>query len=404
MEVVHRHCAGLDVHKKSITACVLTPEGRELREFGATTGELLALADWLVERGVTQVAMESAGVYWKPVYNLLEAYDLGLLLVNARHMKAVPGRKTDVKDAEWIADLLRHGLLRGSFVPEKPQRELRELTRYRRRLIQQHAQAENRIHKVLEGANIKLSSVASDVLGVSGRAMLEALVRGEQDPAVLANLAKGRLKSKRSELQAALQGVIGEHQRFLLSSLLRHITFLDEEIAALDREVNERLAPFFEALGNLDTIPGVGRKTAEEILAEITTDMDQFPSAKHLASWARVCPGNNESGGKRRSGSTGRGNNWLRGILIQAAYAASRTKNTYLSSLYHRIAARRGKKRAALAVAHAILTIVYHLIRDNTAYQDLGANYFDERQQEATIHRAVRRIEKLGYRVTVEAA
>jgi transposase len=383
---------------------VLTPEGKQLREFGATTSELLALSDWLIEHRVTHVAMESAGVYWKPVYNLLETFDLELLLVNARHMKAVPGRKTDVRDAEWIADLLRHGLLRASFVPAKPQRELRELTRYRRRLIQQRAQAVSRLQKVLEGANIKLGNVASDILGVSGRAMLEALVAGEDDPATLAGMAKGALKKKTRELEEALTGVVGEHQRFVLASLLRHVSFLDEEIARLDAEVSARLAPFAQTLQHLDTIPGVGRVAAEEILAEIGTDMSRFPTAKHLASWARVCPGNNESGGKRKSGRTGKGNNWLRSILIQAAHAAGRTKGTYLRSQYHRLAGRRGKKRAAVAVAHTILVIAYHIIRDHTSYQELGANHYDERRQDATIHRAVRRIEQLGYRVTLEAA
>jgi transposase len=353
---------------------------------------------------VTHVAMESAGVYWKPVFNLLEASELELLLVNARHMKAVPGRKTDVKDAEWIADLLRHGLLRGSFVPERPQRELRELTRYRRRVIQQRSQAVSRIQKVLEGCNIKLGNVASDVMCVSGRAMLEALAAGENDPEKLAGLAKGKLKKKRSELEQALAGITGEHQQFLLSSLLRQITFLDGEIATLDMEVSKRLHPFAHLLNSLDTIPGIAQQSAEEILAEIGTDMSRFPTAKHLASWARVCPGNHESAGKRRSGNAGKGNNWLRPILIQCAYAASRTKNTYLSAQYHRIAARRGKKRAALAVAHTLLVITYYLIRDNTVYQDLGPNHYDQRSQKATINRAIRRIEQLGYRVTVEAA
>lgn len=403
MQVVHKRCAGLDVHKKSITACVLTPEGKELRVFGSTTSELLALADWLGERGVTHVAMESAGVYWKPVYNLLEGYELDLLLVNARHMKAVPGRKTDVKDAEWIADLLKHGLLKGSFVPDREQRELRDLTRYRRRLIQERSQAANRIQKVLESANIKLGSVASDVLGVSGKAIVQALAAGEQDPEALASLARGALKSKRAELEQALRGIVSKHQRFLLASLLRHVSFLDAEIKELDEEVSERLGPFVQLLENLDTIPGIARRGAEDILAEITSDMDRFPTAKHLASWARVCPGNNESGGKRKSSSTGPGNNWLRGILLQSAWAAGRTKNTYLSSQYHRLAARRGKKRAAMAVAHTILVIIYHLIRNNTSYQDLGVNHLNQRQQQSTIRRAVRRIQQLGYHVTLEA-
>jgi transposase len=404
MRVLHERCAGLDVHKRSVTACIITPDGQEIRQFGSATNELLRLTDWLLERRVTHVAMESAGVYWKPVFNLLEAHDLELLLVNARHMKAVPGRKTDVKDSEWIADLLQHGLLRASFVPDRAHRELRELTRYRRRLIEQRAQAANRLQKVLDGANIKLGDVASDVLGVSGRDMLKALVEGDHDPAALAELARGRMRSKKAELKEALTGVMSDHQRFVLASILRHVDFLDEEIARLDREVHDRLRQHQELLDRLDEIPGIGRATGEQILAEITTDMNRFPTSKHLASWAKVCPGNNESAGKRKSGRAGPASRWLRSILIEAAHAASHTKRSYLSSMYHRIAARRGKKRAALAVAHAILVTIYHLITRGTSYQDLGANHYDQRTEQNTINRAVRRIENLGYRVTLEAA
>lgn len=403
MQVVHERCAGLDVHKKTVVASVITPEGQETRTFGTMTKDLLALSDWLREHGVTHVAMESTGVYWKPIYNLLEGH-FTLLVVNAQHIKAVPGRKTDVKDAEWIADLLRHGLVRGSFIPDRPQRELRELTRYRRSLIQQRAQVVNRIQKVLEGANIKLGSVVSSVAGMSGRAMLEAMVEGVEDPQLLAEMAKGRLRKKTQSLEEALQGQIGPHQRMLLSSQLRHLDFLDMEITRLDEEVANRLRPFEEVLKRIDEIPGVGRRAAEDLLAEIGMDMFPFPTAAHLASWARVCPGNHRSAGKRKSGSTGHGNSWLRPILVQAAQAASHTKDTYLAAQYHRLAARRGGKRAIMAMAHTILVTIYYMLTRGAAYSDLGGNYFDERDRQTTLQRAVRRIEALGYTVTLEAA
>jgi transposase len=307
MEGVNERCCGLDVHKKRVVACVITPHGQETRTFSAMTPGLLELADWLEQCGVSHVAMESSGVFWKPVYNLLEGLDSTLLVVNARHMKAVPGRKTDVKDAEWNADLLRHGWLRGSYIPERPQRELRELVRYRRSLIRQRAQVVHRIQQVLEGANIKLSSVATNVVGVSGRAMLEALVSGNDDPEALAELARGKLQQKRPALVEALKGLMGPHQRLMLQSQLRHLDFLREEIGRLDQEVADRLRPFEEALQRLDEVPGIGRRSAEEVVAEIGPDMRPFPTAAHLASWARVCPGNNESAGKRKSGRTGHG-------------------------------------------------------------------------------------------------
>jgi len=404
MKVVYERCCGLDVHKKTVTACVITPEGRETRTFGTTTGDLLQLADWLAARRVSHVAMESTGVYWKPVYNLLEGLEMTLLVVNAYHIKAVPGRKTDVKDAEWIADLLRHGLLRGSHIPDRPQRELQELVRYRKGLINQRAQVINRIQKVLEGANIKLSSVARDVVGVSGRAMLEALIAGEADAQALAGLAKGRLRSKRVELEGALRGLVGPHQRFLLQSQLRHLDFLDQEIAHLSEEIAQRMRPFEDALQRLDTIPGVGRRAAEQVLAEIGPDISRFPTAAHLASWARVCPGNNESAGKRKSGRTGSGNRWLREALLEAGWAAARSRQTYLSAQYHRLAARRGAKRAIVAVAHTILVIIHHLLEEGTVYRELGGNYFDERAREATVRRSVQRLQRLGYTVTLEAA
>lgn len=404
MDITYSRCAGLDVHKKTVVACVITPNAKTTRTFSTMTGGLLEMADWLVEQEMTHVAMESTGVYWKPIYNLLEGLEVELLVVNAKHIKAVPGRKTDVKDAEWIADLLRHGLLRSSYIPDRPQRELRELVRYRRNLVRQRSQVVNRIQQVLEGANIKLSSVATDITGVSGRAMLHAMADGQEEPQALANLAQGQLRRKSQDLEASLRGLMGPHQRLLLQSQLRHLDFLAQEIAQLDQEVAGRLGPFEEAIQRLDRIPGVGRRTAEEVLAEIGVDMSRFPTAAHLASWAKVCPGNNESAGKRMSGRTGHGNPWLKTSLVQAARAAARTKDTYLSAQYHRLAARRGAKRAALALAHTILVTMHHMLSKGAEYQDLGPNYFDERNRQYAVRRAVRRIELLGYTVALEAA
>ncbi|MFQ5814490.1 MAG: IS110 family transposase [Anaerolineae bacterium] len=404
MEVTFERCAGLDVHKKSVVACVMTPETQETRTFSTMTNSLLELADWLVEHQVTHVAMESTGVFWKPIYNLLEGLDLTLLVVNAQHIKAVPGRKTDVKDAQWIADLLRHGLSRGSYIPDRSQRELREMVRYRRSLVRERSREVSRLQQVLEGANIKLSSVATDVLGVSGRAMLEALASGSEDVQAMAALAKGRMRPKRPELEEALRGLMGPHQRMLLRSQLTHLDFLDQQIAQLDEEVETRMGPFEEAIDQLDGITGVGPRTAQEVLAEIGLDMSRFPTEAHLVSWAHVCPGNHESAGKRKSGATGRGNRWLRSSLVEAARAASRSKGTYMAAQYHRLAARRGDKRAILAVAHTILVTIYHMLRNGTTFRDLGGNYFDQRAHQATVNRAVRRIERLGYKVALEAA
>jgi transposase len=342
-------------------------------------------------------------VFWKPVYNLLEGTGLELLVVNAQHVKAVPGRKTDVKDAEWIAQLLQHGLLRPSFIPDRPQRELQELVRYRRSLTDERAREANRIQKVLEGANIKLAAVVSNVLGVSGRAMLQALVAGTTAPGELAQWAQPRLQASRQALEAALEGAVGAHQRLLLGAQLRHIAFLDQAIAELDAEIEARLRPFEDELVRLDSIPGVSRRVAQGLLAVLGSDMTRFPTAGHLVSWAKLCPGLHESGGKRHSARTGHGNAELRQALTEAAWAASHTR-TYLGAQFHRLAARRGKKRAIVAVAHSILVIAYHLLRDGTTYHDLGPNYFDERSKEATTRRAVRRLERLGYRVTLDPA
>ena len=407
MQVLHERCCGLDVHMKTVVACLLMrgPGGqpnKETRTFSTMTADLLAMADWLEHTGCTHVAMESTGSYWKPVYNLLEDR-FQLLLVNAQHLKAVPGRKTDVKDAEWIAQLLRHGLVRGSFVPSRPKRELRELIRYRTSLIRERSAETNRIQKTLEGANIKLAAVAADVVGVSGRAMLEAMITGVDDPRVLASLAHGRMQKKSTALEAALEGRMSGHQRFLLAEQLRHIDDLDATIARLSAEIEERERPFAETAARLKTIPGIGSRTAELILAEIGLDMSVFPSAGHLASWAGLCPGQNESAGKRRSGRTRKGNPWLRGALVEAAQSAGRTK-TYLAEQYHRIAARRGKRRAAIAVAHSIIVIVYHVLDSGRPYEDLGYHYFDQRDRQRTSSRLVQRLSALGYTVTLEPA
>ena len=401
MDAVHERCCGLDVHKKSVVACVITPEGREIRRFGTTTSKLLELADWLKEQEVSPVAMESTGVYWKPVYNLLED-EFSVMVVNAAHIKTVPGRKTDVKDAEWIAELLQHGLLRASFIPERPQRELRELTRYRRSLIQERSREANRIQKLLEGANIKLSSVATDVLGASGRAMLAALAAGETDPETLAGLARGRLREKTGELQEALRGLVRSHQRFMLESQLSHLDYLEAQIERLDQEVARRLRPFEETVAAVDTIPGVGRRTAEVIAAEMGTDMTQFPSPGHLASWAGVCPGNNRSGERNKRSPVRKGNAWLKPALVEAAKSAGRTK-TYLGAQYHRLARRIGANRAAMAVAHSIVVIVHHVIKTGQPFTDLGYKYIEERDQAAITRRAVRQLERLGHKVTLDA-
>jgi transposase len=407
MDVVYTHSAGLDVHKKTVVAAVIVPDAqggwhREQRTFGTMTAELLALSDWLLGLGVTHVAMESTGEYWKPVFNILED-NVEVLLVNAQHVKAVPGRKTDVSDAAWLAELLKHGLLRASFIPPKGQRELRELTRHRSTFVRERATLVNRVQKVLESANIKLASVATDVLGVSGRAMLEALIADHLKPAEMAELAKGRLREKREQLAQALDGRVQPHHRFLLTELLCQIDNLDEAVARFDEQIQAYCAPYEAAVGLVDTIPGVGRTIAEIIVAEIGSDMSRFPTADHLASWAGVAPGNNESGGKRRSGKTRKGNQALRTALIQAAQAAARTKGTYLAAQYHRLAGRRGKKKAWMAVAHSILVIAYHLLQRQEEYRELGGDYFDRRRPEVTAKRLVKRLEQLGYQVSLQA-
>lgn len=406
MEVVYTHCAGLDVHKKTVVAAIIVPasEGgllRETRTFGTMTSDLLELTDWLLSHGVSRVAMESTGEYWKPVYNILEN-NFELLLINAQHIKAVPGRKTDVNDAEWIADLLRHGLLRASFVPPLGQRELRELTRYRITFVRERATLVNRLQKVLESANIKLASVATDVMGVSGRAMLEAIITGQATPEEMAALAKGRMREKRAELAKALSGRVKPHHRFVLTELLCQIDNLDEALEHFNAQIEEYCRPFEQAVTLLDTIPGVARETAEIIVAEIGVDMSHFPSANHLAAWAGVAPGNYESAGKRKSGRLRQGNKTLKTVLTQAAHAAAHTKDTYLAAQAYHLTGRRGKKRAIMAVAHSILVIAYHVIQRKEPYRELGGNYFDKLRPEATAKRLVKRLERLGYQVSAQ--
>jgi transposase len=402
MQVVHACCAGLDVHKKTIVACVLTPEGKQIRTFSTMTGELLALVDWLRQQGCRAVAMESTGVYWKPVFNLLEAADLEPMVVNAQHIKAVPGRKTDVRDAEWIADLLRHGLIRPSFIPDRGQRELRELVRYRRAVVEERSREANRLQKVLEGANIKLGSVASDVLGRSGRDMLKAICQGVEDPLTLAAMARGALREKSEQLQEALRGLVRTHQRFLLGEQLAHIEELEARLERLTVEIEARLCPFAEILKLLQTIPGIGRRIAEDLLAEIGTDMSRFPTDRHIASWAKICPGNRRSAGKARREHIGGGNPWLRTLLVEAAWGAARSKNTFLAAQYRRLTGRLGPKRAAIAVAHSILIIAYHVIREGKPYQELGATFYDQRSQKAVVRRLTQRLEGLGFQVTLQ--
>ncbi len=400
MDTIYERCCGLDIHKDSITACHRTGRQRELRTFGTRTKDLRELRDWLLAAGCTHVAMESTGVFWKPIFNVLEGHGLTLLLVNARHMKAVPGRKTDMKDAEWIAQLLQHGLLQPSFVPDRDQRELREVVRYRRSLIQELARETNRIQKVLEGANIKLAGTISDVLGVAGRAVLTALVAGETDPEVLANAVTTNVRASREQLVAALEGEVAAHQRQLLRMQLAHISFLGEQIAALDAEIAQRLTAEVKLIERLDGIPGVGRRGAEEIIAAIGTDMSRFPSARHLTSWAQVAPGQNISAGKHKSGKTQKTKAPLRTTLVEAARAAGHTKNSYLGAQYRRLARRGGSNRAAIAVANSILVIAYHMIKDSTPYTDLGPFHFEQRSKEHAIKRTVKQLEHLlGHKI-----
>lgn len=408
MQVVYARCAGLDVHKKTVSACVSVCETgggkwQKTRVFGTFTQDLLLLADWLKECGVTQVAMESTSVYWRPVWAVLEGR-LEQMLVNPQHIKAVPGRKTDTKDCEWIADLLQHGLLKGSFVPPTAIQDLRDLTRYRAELRQSQNRVANRIQKLLEQANLKLSSVVSNTLGVSGRLMLEAIIAGGEDPEKLAQLARGRLKGKIPQLKQALQGRVREHHRFLLAEYLDEWDALDARIARVESEIDAHILPFESAVTLWQTLPGIDRVTACSLVAEIGVDMNQFPTAQHLASWAALCPGNHESAGKRKSGKTRDGNKWLRRSLCQAAWAGARTKDCYLSAQFKRLAARRGMKRALMAVAHTMLVIGYHVLKSGQGYRELGGNYLEQINKEQLQRYFLKRLQRLGLQVIVQPA
>lgn len=431
MRLMYERCAALDVHKKTVTACRRWTQASgqvesEVQTFGTTTPELLEMLDWLSVWEVTTVAIESTGEYWKPVFNLLEG-NFDVILVNSKHVKQVPGRKTDVKDAEWLAELLSYGLLKASYIPAKPQRDLRDLTRHRVKLVQERARVVNRVQKVLEHANIKLASVASDVMGVSGRQMMAALVEGETDPAVMAELAKGRLRNKMALLEKALTGVVRPHHRFMLAQHLSHIDFLDEQIERVSSEIGQRVEgmsqsgssdessssgsesrlandvlTWVESIDLLDTAPGVDKRAAEIVLAEIGIDMEQFPSANHLTAWAGLAPGNNQSGSKRRRAKTREGNRNLREIMVQIAWAASRKKGSYAQALYRRLAGRRGKKRAIIAVARTLLESFWYMLSRNEPYKELGGDYFNKRRKDVKVNVLTKQLEKLGYAVQLE--
>ena len=406
MRVLYERCAGLDVHKLTVVASLILTsatgtDSREVRTFATTTAGLLALADWLASHEVSHVAMESTGVYWRPVFNVLEG-SFEVILVNAQHMKAVPGHKTDIKDSEWIADLLRHGLLKASFIPPKPIRDLRDLVRYRKTLVQERAQEVNRLQKVLETANIKLSSVASDVLGKSGREMLEAMLSGISDADTLAELARGRLRAKLPQLREALEGRVDATHRILLRHLLDHISFLEGELEKLFTEIDALLDPYEHQIALITQITGIGRTAAMAILGEIGTDMRRFPSHRHLSSWAGVAPGNKQSGGKRLKAPTTKGNAHLRAVLAECVWVISHTSDNYLSAQYHRLARRIGKKRAIVAVSHSLLVIIYHMLRDDQEYHDLGPHFFETLDTTRQRDTAVRRLQALGYKVTLQ--
>jgi transposase len=409
MDTLLFRVAGLDIHKKFVMACIRVTDPQtgavreEVRRFETMTDELRNLRDWLVTERITDAAMESTGVYWKPVWNILEG-PLRLTLANAHELRQVPGRKSDVKDSQWIAHLLACGLITPSFVPEQAQRDLRDLTRSRTTLLQEHTRVSNRVQKVLEDTNIKLASVASDVLGVSGREMLAALAGGETDPVALAAMARGRLRQKFDLLKRALEGRVRPHHRFLLRQLLDHLAHLEEQIAAYDRQIGEVIRPFLspQMKARLDKVPGVNRRTIEVVVAEIGTDMSHFPTDGHLSSWCGISPGNEESAGKRKRSRIKPGNKWLKGALVEAARAAAHTRDSYFRAQYARLAARRGKNRAAVAVAHSLLTVIYHLLKDpENEYQDLGVAYFDQRNPTRQVKHLVKRLENLGYDVAL---
>lgn len=398
MEVVYRCCCGIDVHKKVIVACLVNGGEQELREFGTTTSEIKSLANWLTESGCEMVAMESTGVFWKPLYNLFELMELDAMIVNAAHMKALPGRKTDVKDAEWIADLLQHGLLTASYIPNREQRELREITRYRKSLTEERCREVNRLQKILEGANIKLDSVVKDITGKSARKLLQRIIDDDiPDSEEVSKLVHGRLRPKLDQIVASIEGITTPLQRKLLAQIIDHIDDLNRRIGELDKMVKEYMAEYESAIAAIDEIPGIARRSAEVILAEIGLDMSRFPSAAYLCSWAGICPGNYQSAGKRKHGRTRKGNAALKTILTQCAKSAKTVKSSYFSAQYQRISARRGKNRATLAVAHSMLIAIYHILKNKTAFQDLGSDYYDSFNRDRKINNYLKRLKALGW-------
>lgn len=398
MEVVYRCCCGIDVHKKVIVACLVNGGEQELREFGTTTSEIKTLANWLTESGCEMIAMESTGVFWKPLYNLFELMDLDAMIVNAAHMKALPGRKTDVKDAEWIADLLRHGLLKASYIPNREQRELREITRYRKSLTEERCREVNRLQKILEGANIKLDSVVKDITGKSARKLLQRIIDDDiPDSDEVSKLVHGRMRPKLEQIVASIEGITTPLQRKLLAQIIDHIDDLNRRIGELDKLVQEYMAEYEAAIEAIDEIPGIARRSAEVILAEIGLDMGRFPSAAHLCSWAGVCPGNYQSAGRRKHGKTTKGNKALKTILTQCAKSAKTVKSSYFFAQYQRISARRGKNRATLAVAHSMLIAIYHILKNKTAFHDLGSDYYDSFNRDRKINIYLKRLKALGW-------
>jgi len=405
MEVLHSHCAGLDVHKGSVVACarhmVDGAVKREVRSFKTTTKDLMALSEWLSVEGCTHIVMEATGVYWKPVWHILSDGEFKLVLANAAHVKNVPGRKTDVNDATWLADLMAHGLVRGSFVPDEPTQEMRNLLRTRKQFVRERSSHVQRIQKTLEDANIKLDSVIADIVGLSGRRMIEALIAGETDPTALAALAHRRIKATPADLEAALRGRVTDHHRFMLRLLLQHIDAIDAAIAQIDQEVDGKVEPFRTAIQIVSTIPGVRELSAEVIVAEIGIDMARFPTQAHLIAWSGLCPRNDESAGKRRSTRMRKGAPWLKTTLIQCAWAAARTKESYLQAQFHRLRARRGAKKAIGAVAASVLTAAYHMLQTGTLYHDLGPNHFDKTAKQKHVDRLINRLRNLGYAVAI---
>ena len=398
MQVVYRRCCGIDVHKRIIVACLNIGGKRELREFGTTTGEIKALANWLVEVECEMVAMESTGVFWKPLYNLFELQGLETIVVNASHMKALPGRKTDIKDAEWIADLLRHGLLKASYIPNREQRELREIARYRKSLIEERSREVNRLQKVLEGANIKLDSVVKDINGKSARKLLDKIIANEVlDSEEVSAIIHGRLRPKLDQIMESIEGITTPLQRRLIAGIVDHIDDMTRRIADMDELIREYMAGYESAIEAIDALPGIARRSAEVIIAEIGSDMSRFPSAAHLCSWAGVAPGNNKSAGKRGSGKTTKGNKALKSILTQCAKAAKNCKDSYFSAQYQRIAARRGKNRATIAVAHSMLIAIYHILKNGVPFHDLGSDYYDNFNRAHKIKSYLKRLQALGW-------